>query len=280
MKTGIIIPCYNEAKRLNINTFISFVKSHDDYILCFVNDGSKDNTLKVLQDIQDEFPTSVIIIDVKKNKGKASAVRVGARYLFNRKDVDYIGFIDADLSTNFNDFKRLVKTLHTNNELSFVYGSRGNGKRNGKGQIDRDFFRKLFSKIVKFLVFLILGLPIEDTQCGAKVFRRNIVPVAYDNVFLTRWLFDVEIFIRLKKYFGSKDIMNRIYEQPLNRWVHVDDSKLGMKDAILIPYKLINIWFSYTLKQYFNSKPQTHKIITIDDFTIISSLNPSEPVAA
>ncbi len=269
MKTGIIIPCYNEEKRLDVNAFVTFIKSHSQYHLCFVNDGSKDNTLQVLQDIQKQTQTRVSIVDVKKNAGKAAAVRSGARYLFNRQDVDYIGFIDADLSTDFNDLKKLVDTLHKNDNLSLVYGSRGKGE----GQIERNVFRNIFSKMVKMIVFLILGLPIEDTQCGAKVFRRNIIPVAYNQAFLTRWLFDVEIFLRLKKYFGSKDIMNRMYEQPLDRWVHVDDSKLGMKDALQIPYMLMSIWFSYTILSVFTSTLETGKVITLDNVNVINGSN-------
>ena len=269
MKTGIIIPCYNEEKRLDVNAYIEFIQAHDQYHLCFVNDGSKDHTLQVLQDIQKEVQTRVSIVDVKKNVGKAAAVRSGARYLFNRQDVDYIGFIDADLSTDFNDFKRLTETLHANDNLSLVYGSRGKGE----GQIERNLFRNLFSKMVKMIVFLILGLPIEDTQCGAKVFRRNNIPVAYNKAFLTRWLFDVEIFLRLKKHFGSKDIMNRMYEQSLERWVHVDDSKLGMKDALQIPYMLMNIWVSYTFLSFFTNSFEAGKVIALDNVNMINSQN-------
>ncbi|MCL6293967.1 dolichyl-phosphate beta-glucosyltransferase [Jejuia spongiicola] len=276
MKTGIIIPCYNEEKRLDTKAFIKFIQSHNKYHLCFVNDGSKDNTLKVLQDIQEQAQNKISIVDVKKNAGKAAAVRSGARYLYNRQDIDYIGFIDADLSTDFKDFKKLVDTLHNNDKLSLVYGSRGKGE----GQIERNLFRNVFSKMVKMIVYLILGLPIEDTQCGAKVFKRNIIPVAYDNSFLTRWLFDVEIFLRLKKHFGSKNIMNCMYEQPLDRWVHVDDSKLGIKDALQIPLMLVNIWFSYTILSVFANIIEEGQVIATDDITIISTYNISQQIAA
>lgn len=274
MKTGIIIPCYNEEKRLDVKAFIEFIKTHNKYHLCFVNDGSKDNTLHVLKTIQEQVQERISIVDVKKNAGKAAAVRSGARYLYNRKDIDYIGFIDADLSTDFNNFKKLVATLHNNDNLSLVYGSRGKGE----GQIERNLFRNIFSKMVKMIVYLILGLPIEDTQCGAKVFKRNIIPVAYDQAFLTRWLFDVEIFLRLKKHFGATRIMNCMYEQPLDRWVHVDDSKLGMKDALQIPYKLMSIWFSYTILSFFNTTIETGKLITLDNVNII--YNPNIETAA
>lgn len=248
MKTGIIIPCYNEEKRLNVKAFIDFIKSKENYHICFVNDGSKDNTLEVLNTIKEEEPEKVSVIDMKKNGGKASAVRAGSRYLFNKEDIEFIGFIDADLSTDFNDFENLVNTLSNNDNLTFVYGSRGSGN----DKIERNIFRKFFSRVVKSLVYLILGLPIEDTQCGAKVFRKKIIPVAYNKEFMSKWLFDVEIFIRLKKHYGSKEIMSKIKEQQLTKWIHMDDSKLGIKDSLEIPYVLMSIWFSYVVVELFN----------------------------
>ena len=241
MKTGIIIPCYNEGNRLDVDAFVGFITTHEAYHLCFVNDGSTDNTLQVIQSIKKEAQDRVSIIDLKINAGKAAAVGVGARYLYNRQDVECIGFLDADLSTGFKDFEKMVDTLHNYDNLSLVYGSRS------KGLIRRNWFRNIFSKIVKLIVFLILELPIKDTQCGAKVFRRDIIPIVYNKVFLTKWLFDVEIFIRLKKYFGPKDIMNRIFEQPLEKWIHRNGSKLRMKDMLRIPYMLITIWTFYSV---------------------------------
>lgn len=248
MKTGIIIPCYNEEKRLDQKAFVQFISENPTYHLCFVNDGSKDNTLEVLQIMRNEAPNGISIVDVKKNVGKASAVRAGVRYLYNRKEIAHIGFIDADLSTDFKDFKDLVNTLRSNENLSVVFGSRNSG---GKG-IKRDLFRNLMSKVVKTFILFIIGMPIRDTQCGAKVFSRSIVPVVYGKAFMSRWLFDVEIFLRLKNFLGKKSVMKHISEQPLMRWVHVDDSKLGMKDSLLIPVKLFHIWLSYNVAPQIN----------------------------
>ncbi len=245
MKTGIIIPCYNEAQRLNQDAFIRFIKTNEQYHLCFVNDGSSDHTIDVLHTMKQQVPNRISIVDVKKNGGKAAAVRAGVRFLYRKDDVAYIGFMDADLSTDFRDFKDLVKTLK-HEKKSVVFGSRNLGK---EGNIKRDFFRNVFSNCVKQFILMLLGLPIRDTQCGAKVFTRNIVPVAYGRPFVSRWLFDVEIFLRLKKYLGKRTVMQQIQEQPLMRWVHVDDSKLGLKDAMQIPMRLGAIWMAYSGKQ-------------------------------
>ncbi len=257
MKTGIIVPCYNEEKRLNITAFLNFVQTENDFHLCFVNDGSKDNTIEVLKKIQEADPFKVSVIDMKKNAGKASAVRAGARYLHSRGDIDFVGFIDADLSTDFKDFDGLLKTLKTNKKLSMVFGSRA--KNVSKG-IEKDAMRALFSKIIKMLVYVILRLPIEDTQCGAKVFRTELVPVLFNKKFFSRWLFDIEMFLRMKKYFGKATILDRIYEQPLKRWIHVEDSKLGLKDSLEIPYRLLSIWFNYNILENLSYANQIQNI--------------------
>lgn len=240
--TGIIIPCYNEENRLNTQAFIDFAQSHPDHILCFVNDGSSDDTIKVLNSMKLAVPQRIQIVHMEKNVGKAEAVRAGALSLYQDSSIDYIGFIDADLSTDFNDFKALVQTLKDDEKLEMVYGSRN---KEESQHVDRNFFRNIFSKIIKTFIYLILRLPIEDTQCGAKVFKRELIGIAFMTPFLTRWLFDIEIFIKLKRHYSPENIMNYIHEQPLKRWVHVEDSKLGLKDAIQIPYRLVSIWYSY-----------------------------------
>jgi len=244
MKTAIIIPCYNEEKRIDQAAFKAFISQSENHHLCFVNDGSKDQTLNVLKSIQHANPEKVTVIDMKRNSGKAAAVRAGARYLYSQENVQHIGFMDADLSTDFEDFMALDQTLKTNKHLKMVFGSRAKDESG----IEKDPLRAFFSKVIKFCVFLILGLPIQDTQCGAKVFSRDLVPVIYGNQFLSKWLFDVEMFIRLKHHMGGKDaVMNAIHEQALQRWVHVEDSKLGLKDSLEIPVRLFSIWFNYTV---------------------------------
>ncbi len=254
MKTGLIIPCYNEGERINSKAFIEFIKTTDNYHLCFINDGSTDNTIEILKEMKRACPEQVSIINMLINKGKAAAVRNGAKYLYTFNDIEYIGFIDADLSTDFNDFNKLVNTLKFNENLDMVYGSRRKEKNDN---IERNIFRDFFSRIVKMVIYMILRLPIEDTQCGAKVFRRKVIPIAYGYKFLTKWLFDVEIFIRLKNNYGLNKIMDKIYEQPLERWNDVEGSKLGVKDAFMIPMKLVSIWYSYS---FFNKAKFEEKI--------------------
>ncbi|WP_299312647.1 glycosyltransferase [uncultured Aquimarina sp.] len=151
MKTGIIIPCYNEEKRLNATAFINFIQKENNVHLCFVNDGSKDDTITVLKSIQSENPYKVSVIDMKKKSGKVAAVRAGARYLHSRGDISFVGYIDADLPTDFENFDDLLKTLKTNKKLSMVFGSRA---KNASEGIEKDTLRGYFSKVIKMVVFL------------------------------------------------------------------------------------------------------------------------------
>jgi CheY-like chemotaxis protein len=227
---GVVIPCYNESERLLSDDFKKFVYKNLGYHLCFVNDGSKDNTLEVLQELRKGNEDYISIYDCEKNGGKAEAVRLGMLHLSKQSQFDYIGFLDADLSTNFNDFQDLVSTISASN-YKIVSGSRM--ARMG-ADIAKESARAIISKTINLIIRKTLGMEINDTQCGAKIMTKEIVEKTFQKKFLTRWLFDVEIFMRMKKVYGLAEAKTMICEKPLNRWVHVDGSKLSFKDSFKI----------------------------------------------
>ncbi|WP_116788651.1 glycosyltransferase [Flavobacterium psychrotrophum] len=227
---GIVIPCYNEESRLLSEEFKSFVHTNLGYHLCFVNDGSKDNTLGVLQELRKGNEEHISIYNCERNGGKAEAVRLGMLHLAKQAQFDYIGFLDADLSTNFDDFTDLVTTIsHSNYKI--VSGSRI--ARMG-ANIAKDGARKIISKGINLYIRKTLGMEFRDTQCGAKIMTKDVVMQTFQKKFITRWLFDVEIFMRMKKLYGNREAQAMLCEKPLNRWVHVDGSKLSFKDSFKI----------------------------------------------
>ncbi|MFY7911984.1 MAG: response regulator [Emticicia sp.] len=238
---GVVIPCYNEEKRLKTKEFANFVHNNHGYHICFVNDGSKDKTLDVLKEFQQGKEGYISIFDCEKNGGKAEAVRQGVLHLVKDKSLDYIGFLDADLSTDFADFDDLAKTL-SSSSYKLVAGSRIN--RMG-ANIIKQSSRGVISMIINKIIRTILGMEIQDTQCGAKIMRREVAENMFNTPFLTRWLFDVEIFLRMKKYYGAETVEKLICEQPLKRWVHEDGSKLSFKDSIKILGQLTEIARKY-----------------------------------
>jgi hypothetical protein len=100
--------------------------------------------------------------------------------------------------------------------------------------IAKESARKIISQTINFIIRKTLGMEINDTQCGAKIMTKEIVEKTFQKKFLTKWLFDVEIFMRMKKEYGAEEAKKLICEKPLNRWVHVDGSKLSIKDSFKI----------------------------------------------
>lgn len=238
---GVVIPCYNEEERLSSEAFKDFAHKNLGYHLCFVNDGSTDNTLAVLNKLKKENPANISIYNCNQNGGKAEAVRQGILHLVKDQQLDYIGFLDADLSTDFRDFDDLVKTIESS-DFKIVSGSRI--ARMG-ANITKESARKIISSTINLIIQTILGMPFKDTQCGAKVMDREIASNMFNKKFVTKWLFDVELFMRMKKHYGKKAVKKMICEQPLKRWIHADGSKLSMRDSLKIVGQLAQIAVHY-----------------------------------
>ncbi|EDP96723.1 response regulator [Kordia algicida OT-1] len=242
---GVVIPCYNEAERLLSKEFTDFVDRNSGYRLCFVNDGSKDATLEVLHDLRKGREDFITVYDCEQNGGKAEAVRLGMLHMAQQEDLDYIGFLDADLSTDLADFDDLVSTIE-NSDFKIVSGSRIS--RMG-ANITKESARKVISLTINLIIRTILSMNFKDTQCGAKIFHKDVIHLAFDKKFITKWLFDVEIFMRMRKHFGLDAARAMMCEKPLKRWIHADGSKLSMKDSIKIIGQLGQIAWYYNRKR-------------------------------
>ncbi|WP_111309965.1 response regulator [Confluentibacter sediminis] len=247
---GVVIPCYNEEERLLSTEFTDFIEKHSGYHLCFVNDGSKDNTLEVLNNLRKGRENFITVYDCEKNGGKAEAVRLGMLHMAKHEDLDYIGFLDADLSTDLADFDDLVTTIETSN-FKIVSGSRIS--RMG-ANITKESARKIISLTINFIIRKILGMEFKDTQCGAKIFHKDVIELSFGEKFVTKWIFDVEIFKRMAFYYTTEKAKKLICEQPLKRWIHADGSKLSMKDSFKIVGQLFQIAWVYRHRKTANNQ--------------------------
>lgn len=240
MRVLIIIPCYNEEKRLQQERFKLFFEKNALLHFLFVNDGSSDNTLDVLHKMHQAFPQQVTVLDVKKNGGKAEAIRQGmlASVDFN---YDYFAYFDADLATPLEELPRLLSYAQKEPQPYLIMGSRI--KLLGSTYINRKLSRHYIGRIFATIVSNMLSLPIYDTQCGAKLLRKEVVPVLFDQPFLSKWLFDVELLFRLKKHFN--DSASRIIEVPLKKWEDVAGSKISFTYFLKAPLDLLRIYMRY-----------------------------------
>jgi len=240
---GVVIPCYNEEDRLSGADFREFLLKNRGYHFCFVNDGSTDNTLEVLEQLRSGYEDSISVVNCKKNGGKAEAVRKGTLHLLQDRQLDYIGYLDADLSTDLSDFDALVNTLDRS-DYKIVSGSRIH--RMG-ANITKQSARKIISKTINTIIQAVLGMGFKDTQCGAKIMDRDLAAAVLTRKFITKWLFDVEIFMRIRSIYGKDRAKELICEQPLKRWIHADGSKLSMRDSMNIIGQLTRIAWHYRM---------------------------------
>ena len=239
---AIIIPCYNEAFRLPYHTFQSFSLSHPEVLLLFVNDGSTDNTLSVLRGLQMKCPANVSIHHIKINVGKAEAVRQGIMYVYNCYNIPLIGFLDADLATNPEEWMFMAKYHDDHHQFAAIVGSRI--QRLG-ANISRDNARSFFSKLISYLIQKLLSVNFQDTQCGAKIFQRELVPYLFGKKYISSWLFDIEILFRIQQKFGKNALQYGVLEYPLLDWHEIGDSRIKMKHMVRIPYHLYQIYLKY-----------------------------------
>ena len=248
---AIVVPCYNEEKRFPYAAFLAFARKHPDVLLCFVNDGSKDRTLAVLRGIQAECPSTICVYSMEQNGGKSEAVRQGMLYMHRNFKAGLLGFLDADLATQPEEWLSMAKYMEQYPQFGAIVGSRI--QRLG-ANIVRDDNRSILSGIVKRFIRIILKTNFQDTQCGAKIFHRSLIPFLFKQSFLTPWLFDVEIFLRLQKKFGKTSLQKGVLEFPLMHWTEVGDSRLKLKHSIRIPLQLMHLYYRYTLSNKFNPK--------------------------
>lgn len=248
---AIIVPCFNEENRFPFRDFLNFARQNDEVLLCFVNDGSSDKTLSILRGIQAECPTTICVHSLKKNAGKSEAVRQGMLYVHQHFKTELLGFLDADLATKPEEWLQMAKYRQQHPQFGVIVGSR---IRRLGANIQRNDQRSLVSSLVKMVIQLILNASFQDTQCGAKVFHRLLVPFLFNESFMTPWLFDVELFLRLQKKFGKSSLQKGVLEFPLMHWTEVGDSRLTLKHSIKIPVQLLQLYLRYRLLGKFKLK--------------------------
>lgn len=235
----LVIPCYNEAGRLDTNTFVRFVTAHSDVGLLFVDDGSTDSTSRVLEDIAERGAGRVDTLVLPRNRGKAEAVQRGMLAAIE-KQPELVGYWDADLATPLDALDEFIDVLDANPDIDIVMGARVKllGRR-----IDRNASRHYAGRVFATAASLALRLGVYDTQCGAKIFRVN-PPIrrVFETPFVSKWVFDVEILARYTNVMGRARAAQSIYELPLTTWTDVPGSKVKVRHAVRALWDIARIW--------------------------------------
>ena len=230
MRISVIIPCYNEEKRIasTIQRISSYLKQEfDDYEIVVVENGSTDRTIEVLTSLSRHIPFRILKEELP---GKGRAVKKGML----ESNGDFKLFTDADNSTDISHVKDLL--IETNNMNDVVISSRRlTGSHIAKKQ---PFFRSLLGNIFSRAVHVIVPLGIHDTQNGFKLFSKRASEFIFARQTIFGWAFDVEILAIAKIYCFS------IAEVPIT-WTNDEQSKMNLKgmlgmlsDILLIRWRL------------------------------------------
>ncbi|HQW67264.1 MAG TPA: glycosyltransferase, partial [Gemmatimonadales bacterium] len=222
-RLALVIPAWNEARRLEDAAFLAFVRGQDVVDLHFVDDGSRDETPARLAALAAAAPGRIRVQRLAANRGKAEAVRTGLAAAI-AEGYPLVGYLDADLAAPLDTAMLLRNVLIEMPAVSMVLGSRV--KLLG-WRIRRSEKRHYLGRVFATFASMALDLPVYDTQCGAKAMRASpALAAALEAPFLSRWLFDVELIARLRDALG----VDALRELPLPRWEDPGGSSVGLKD--------------------------------------------------
>ncbi len=210
---SLVIPAYNEETRISgvLELYGSFLSGYGDHEIIVVADGI-DRTAFIVKEFSKKN-SNIKLLQYSTRLGKGGALAKG----FAIAKGEIIGFVDSDLSVMPGEYKKLIDALDT---ADCVIASRRAGRAEIK--VKQPWTRRFFSRSFNYLVKAMFFLDVSDTQCGAKVFRKEPLRKVLPQLRSTGFEFDVELLWRLKK----QGYM--ICEIPIS-WSHQRGSNFGFR---------------------------------------------------
>ncbi len=188
-KYSIIVPAYNEELRIGamLNDFLPVFADSE---LIVVLNGCTDGTQAIVTALAFKWQ-NLRIVSVESAIGKGGAIRAG----FMLAIAPIVAYVDADGATPAVEMRRLCSALAG---FDAVIGSRW--MRGSSVRLAQPFMRQLASRVFNLCVRALLGLPYHDTQCGAKVFRRDALSEVLGRVETSNLAFDVDLLFALRQH--------------------------------------------------------------------------------
>ena len=238
---SVILPLYNEEKRLSnlfikIKQFKFLDKNKIEFI--FVDDGSNDNSYLLIKNFinRNKKKIDLKLISYKSNKGKGFALKKGVA----KAKHDWIITVDIDLSVRLEQIKIWLKKNLISKKLRVYFGSRLINGSKVKAKKNRRFIGFIFNIILRKILNSDL-LNIKDTQCGYKLYEKNIAKKTFKKLTENGYIHDVEILLLLQK---SKI---EVKEIPVE-WKHKHGSKINLFiDSIIMLKNLLILKKKYNL---------------------------------
>lgn len=239
---SVIVPAYKQAKTIykdlqNINKVLSAgLKDLKFEIICVV-DGMVDKTWQKAKRIKSP---NIKILGYEENKGKGYAVRFGMSHAKG----DLISFLDAGMDISPASVMMLMAHMLWY-EADIIVGS----KRHPVSRVNYPLFRHIYSIGYHWGVKILFGLPLNDTQSGIKIFRREIIEKVLPKLLVKKYAMDIEM-LAVAKRMGFK----RIYEAPIEVTFDKRTSSISWKVVLRMLWDTLAVFYRLKIRCYYDDK--------------------------
>jgi len=237
-KVSVVMPAYNESEHIFKNireTQKVFDEIGCSYEIIVVNDGSPDTTLEEARRAATGYQ-NIVVRSHRNNYGKGRTIKMGCRFAKG----DLVLFLDADLDLHPGQIQILFAEMNLR-EADVVIGS----KRHPDSVVNYPWRRRIISSVYYFLVKLLFGLPVRDTQTGIKLFKKEVVDKVFHRLLVKRYAYDLEALL-LAHHFGFK-----VAEAPVTLTFQRKWDRIGFIDVFKVWWDTMAIFYRmYFLKYY------------------------------
>lgn len=234
-KVSVVMPAFNEEEVIGSSirtTCEALDREHLDYDLIVVNDGSTDLTFKTVAGEAAKYGGRVRVVGYDPpNRGKGHALRCGAMYARG----DYVVFMDSDLDIGSSN---LVTYLKSFQDADLIIAS----KRHPRSRVEQPFSRRVLSLCFHFLVRLLTGVRVSDTQAGLKGFRSESLKKIIPLLSVKKYAFDVEVLV------VARLLKMKIVELPVT--VHMD-AGFSVRHIARMVVDLLGITYRLRIKHWY-----------------------------
>lgn len=223
---AVIIPMFNEeiGAALCIEAVMKVIKDSSEGIrLIIVNDGSSDDTLKIMRKKQKRYPHAVFVVNSRQNRGYGGAIKLGIKEA-KRKHMEYVIFMDSDLTNNPKDITKLIERLR-NTKADCIKASR---YIQGGGTSGVPLLRRFFSYMGNLVASRLFDVGINDCTNGFRLVRRSLL----DNLRFKENSFAI--------------IMEEMYE------LKKKGARFAQVPVILASRSITSSHFNYTFRTFFD----------------------------
>jgi len=240
-RISVIVPAFNEGDHIykSLQEIISVLdRIASDHEIIVVDDGSTDNT-HAEADRASAHLGHVKCVRHEPNFGKGEALKYGYGFCSG----DPVAFLDADLDLSPDQLATLFKYMR-DEDADVVIGS----KRHPLSKLDYPPARKIYSMVYFWIVRILFGLPVHDTQTGLKMFKNEVLKKVFPRILVKRYAFDLEVLVNAHRL-GYK-----IVEAPVSIEFQRSMGRIRYRDIVDIFLDTLAIFYRARLLHYYDRK--------------------------